>query len=61
MVRLVVEGLDDRGGRGFARKSGRGLPHYRTLRAFGCVPANEGWGTLGAPADVPEQPVRAWK
>ena len=47
----VVEGLDDRGGRGLARKSGRGLPHYRTLRADGGLPANEGWWTVGGAAD----------
>ena len=51
MVRPVVEGLDDRGGRMIARKSGRGLPHYRTRRADACLPAKDGWGTLGAPAD----------
>ena len=44
MVRLVVEGLDDGGGRMIARKSARGLAHYRTLRAEGCLPANEDWG-----------------
>ena len=47
----MVEGLDDRGGRMIARKSARGLAHYRTLRADLCLPAKEGWGTLGAPAD----------
>ena len=51
MVRPVVEGLEDQGGRMIARKSGRGLPHYRTLRADACLPAKEGWWTLGAPAD----------
>ena len=43
LVRPVVEGLDDRGGRMIARKSGRGLPHYRTLRADACLPAKDGW------------------
>ena len=43
MVRLVGAGLDDRVGRMIARKSGRGLPHYRTLRADACLPAKDGW------------------
>ena len=36
--------LDDWGGWMIARKSARGLAHYRTLRAEGCLPANEDWG-----------------
>jgi len=48
MVRPVVGGMDGRGGRMLARKSGRGLPHDKTLRADGCLPECQGPRTFGA-------------
>jgi hypothetical protein len=56
MVRLVVDGRNGRDHRTVARQSGRGLPHYATLRADGGVFAIECWLSSAAQADYSEPP-----
>jgi hypothetical protein len=50
MVRPGFDSLNDLGGRMNSRKSGRGLPHYQTLRADGCLPILADGRELDRPA-----------